>query len=319
MQILIADPIDEDAIRELEQRHDVRCAFKAGPDELRALIADREAVVFRSRAQLTAELMSAAPNLKLLIRAGSGTDNVDLNYVQRHDLLLVRIPGPGATAVAELAFALMLALARQLIPANEKLQQGEWAKGSLDGRNLHGKVLGIVGAGSIGSRVGEMGAAWGMEVVGTVDNPTPVKAQQLAERGIRLTSLEGVLVRADFLTIHAPLLETSRYLMNDATLAQMKRGAYLIHLSRGGVVDEEAVARALDSGHLAGAAFDVHEKEGAGFRSPLAGRPNVILTPHIGATTADAQREIGRLVVQAIEKYRGSGIGDQGSAETADP
>lgn len=303
MQILIADPIDADAIRLLEQNHDVRCGFKASPDELRELIADREVVVFRSRAKLTAELMSAAPNLRLLIRAGSGTDNVDLNYVQRNDLLLVRIPGPGATAVAELAFALMLALARQVTVANEHLHRGEWIKSSLEGRNLSGRVLGIVGAGIIGSRVGEMGASWGMEVVGTVDNATPVKAQQLAERGIRLTSLEGVLARADFLTIHAPLRENTQYLIGDATLAQMKRGAFLIHLSRGGVVDEEAVARALDSGQLAGAAFDVHEKEGEGFRSPLAGRPNVILTPHIGATTSDAQREIGRLVVQTIESH----------------
>lgn len=303
MQILIADPIHQEAIHELEQRHDVRCAFKAGPDELRALICDREAVVFRSRAQLTAELMSAAPHLKLLIRAGSGTDNVDLTYVQRNNLLLVRIPGPGATAVAELAFGLMLALARQLIPASEKLQRGEWAKDRLEGRTLSGKALGIVGAGAVGSRVGEMGAAWGMEVVATVDNPTPFKAQSLAERGIRLTSLEGVLARADFLTVHAPLLAHTRHLINDEALAQMKRGAYLIHLSRGGVVDEGAVARALDSGRLAGAAFDVHEAEGAGFRSPLAGRPNVILTPHIGATTADTQREIGQLVVQAIERF----------------
>lgn len=303
MQILIADPIDAEAIRELEQRHDVRCAFKAGPDEMRALIADREVVVFRSRAQLTADLMSAAPNLRLLIRAGSGTDNVDLSYVQRHDLLLVRIPGPGATAVAELAFALMLALARQVTVASEHLHRGEWVKGSLQGLNLNGKVLGIVGAGIIGSRVGEMGAAWGMEVVGTVDNATPVKAQQLAERGIRLTSLNGVLARADFLTVHAPLRENTHYLISDATLAQMKRGAFLIHLSRGGVVDEEAVARALDSGQLAGAAFDVHEKEGEQFSSPLAGRPNVILTPHIGASTSDAQREIGRLVVQTIDRH----------------
>ncbi len=303
MHILIADPIDADATRELEQRHDVRVAAKATPDELRALIADREAVVFRSRAQLTAELMSAAPNLRLLVRAGSGTDNVDLGYVQRRDLLLVRIPGPGATAVAELAFALMLALARQVTVANEQLHQGRWVKGSLQGHNLSGKVLGIIGAGIIGSRVGEMGAAWGMEVVGVVDNATPAKAQQLAERGIRLASLDGVLARADFLTVHAPLRENTHYLISDETLAQMKPGAFLVHLSRGGVVDEQAVGRALDSGQLAGAAFDVHENEGERFDSPLAGRPNVILTPHIGATTADAQREIGRLVVQAIERH----------------
>jgi phosphoglycerate dehydrogenase-like enzyme len=307
MRILVADAIDASAIGQLEQNHDVICAFKAGPEELRELIADRQAVVFRSRAQLTAELMSAAPELRLLVRAGSGTDNVDMAYVQRHELQIVRIPGPGATAVAELAFGLMLSLARQLMPANAKLHQGVWAKGELQGANLTGKVLGIVGAGNIGGRVGEMGAAWGMEVVGSVDNPTPAKAQMLAERGIRLTSLEGVLARADYLTVHAPLLEGSRYLINDETLAQMKRGAYLVHLSRGGVVDEEAVARALDSGQLAGAAFDVHEREGASFSSPLAGRPNVILTPHIGATTADAQREIGELIVQAINRHEGAG------------
>ena len=303
MRLLIASSIHSEAIAALQRHHDVVCAFNAPEEQLRALVPDREALIFRSGVQISARVMEAAPHLRLLLRAGSGTDNIDLDYVYRNHLTLIRIPGPGAKAVAELSFSLMLNLARNVIPANEQWQQGHWVKKEMTGYNLTGKVLGIVGAGNIGSRVGQLGAAWGMEVLGCVEIPTPAEAERLAALGIRLASFEEVLERSDFVSVHVPLMPSTRYLIDEAALARMKPGAFLVNLARGGVVDEAALARALDSGHLRGAGLDVHEREGEGHISPLAGRPNVILTPHIGANTYDSQREIGEIIVAAIDQF----------------
>jgi D-3-phosphoglycerate dehydrogenase / 2-oxoglutarate reductase len=304
MKILIASPIDADAMETLGSQHDLIYAPDAKDEALRSLIPDREALIFRSGVQITAEVMACAPGLRLLIRAGSGLDNIDLDYVRRHNLQLVRIPEPGARAVAELTFAHMLALARNVRLADHLLRQGHWTKHTLTGYLLQEKTLGIVGAGSIGATVGQMGAAWGMHVIGCVEHPSVEKSLLLQERGIELTTFEQVVERADFLTIHVPLKESTRYLINASVLARMKPGSFLINLARGGVVDEAALLQALRAGdRLAGAALDVHQQEGEGKISPLAELPNVILTPHIGATTVDTQREIGRRVLQVFESY----------------
>jgi phosphoglycerate dehydrogenase-like enzyme len=303
MHILIASSIHQDAIDTLVGQYDVVCAFNAPEDQLRSAIADREVLVFRSGVQISAAVMSAAPRLRLLIRAGSGTDNIDMDYVRSRQLPLIRIPGPGAKAVAELSFSLMLNLARRVLPAHEQWSQGHWVKKEMTGYNLTGKVLGIVGAGNIGSRVGQLGAAWGMEVLGSVETPTAAKAKRLARLGVRLTSLDELLERADFVSIHVPLKPSTRYLIDEAALGRMKPGAYLVNLARGGVVDEAALAAALDSGRLRGAGLDVHEREGEGQISPLAGRPDVVLTPHIGASTYDSQREIGRVIVATLDEF----------------
>ncbi len=304
MKILIASPIDTQATRTMRARYDVVLALNAGPDELREAIRDREALIFRSGVQITAEVMAAAPNLKLLVRAGSGVDNIDLEYVRRRGLTLVRIPEPGAKAVAELTFALMLALSRHLLWADALTRQGRWAKHELNGYLLTGKTLGIVGAGNIGSRVGQMGAAWGMRVLGCVEHPTAAKALRLHQKGIRLTDLHEVLRQADFVCVHVPLKDSTVNLIDAEALALMKPSAVLVNMARGGVVDERALREALTSGRLRGAALDVHEREGEGHISPLADLPNVILTPHIGAMTVDSQREIGERIVETLEAFR---------------
>jgi len=164
--------------------------------------------------------------------------------------------------------------------------------------------LGIVGAGNIGSRVGQLGAAWGMQPVGCVEDPSAIVEAQLKRMGIRLTDLDEVASSADFLSIHVPLTESTRHLVDARVLSRMKTGAYLINLARGGVVDEKALYKELIAGgRLRGAALDVHEAEGEGKISPLATLPNVILTPHIGAMTADAQRDIGRRAVAIIDSF----------------
>lgn len=311
MKILIASSIDSEAIDSLREQHDVICAFNATEEVLRSLIPDREVLIFRSGVQITADVMACAPDLKLILRAGSGVDNIDLDYVQQQGIRLIRIPGPGAKAVAEMSFAFMLALARNVLEADRLLRQGRWAKHELTGYLLTGKVLGIIGAGNIGSRVGQLGAAWGMEVIGCVEHPSPQTAEALRAKGIRLVDCSEVLAKADFISIHVPLKASTRNLIDATALAHMKPGAFLVNLARGGVVDEMALYQALTEGHLRGAALDVHAAEGEGKISPLAGLRNVILTPHIGAGTVDSQREIGQIMLEAINTF----VAEQDSVE----
>lgn len=305
MKILIASSIYPEAIDKMREQHDVVCAFNAPEAKLRELVVDRNVLIFRSGVQITADVLAAAPHLQLILRAGSGIDNIDMDYVTRHNLRLFRIPGPGARAVAEMSFAFMLALARNLLTADHLLRQGRWAKRELSstGYQLAGKNLGIIGAGNIGSCVGELGAAWGMDVAGCVEYPAVDTAEYLRAKGVRLTNFEEVLATADFLSIHVPLKESTCNLIDASALACMKPGAFLVNLARGGVVDEAALYKALTEGHLRGAALDVHAAEGEGKISPLAKLTNVILTPHIGAGTVDSQREIGDIMLNALEEF----------------
>jgi phosphoglycerate dehydrogenase-like enzyme len=307
MRILIASAISANAIERLRQRHDVVCAFNAKDAALKSLIRDREVLIFRSGVRITADVMDCAPGLKLMVRAGSGTDNVDLEHAGKRGISFQRIAEPGAQAVAEMSFALMLALARDLLRADRCTRKGRWLKEELIGFSLKDKVLGIVGAGNIGTRVGELGAAWGMLPIGCVEHPSPVLTADLRKRKIRLTTFEEVISQADFLSIHVPLSDATRNLIDATALSKMKVGAFLVNLARGGVVDEKALYVALTKGpHLRGAALDVHQEEGEGKISPLADLPNVILTPHIGAMTRDAQQGIGRQVNAIVDSFSAS-------------
>lgn len=309
MKILILSPIDSDAVEHLGRNHDVVSAIGMADAEVRARVRDREALVFRSGVSITAELLGSAPDLKLLIRAGSGFDNIDLDYVSRHGLEFVRIPEPGARAVAELTFGMMLGLARKILWADGMWRRGHWVKHQSAGYLLRGKVLGIVGAGSIGGQVGELGAAWGMDAIGCVAHPSDDAAARLRDRGIRLADFDEVVERADFLSIHVPLTDATRALVDDSVLSRMRPGSFLLSMGRGGVVDESALRRHLLAGErLLGAALDVHEQEGDGRVSPLADLPNVVLTPHIGSMAVDTQREIGQRIIEIIESVP-NGVG----------
>lgn len=301
MKILIASPLCPQSLEYLRKHHDVRCAFDADPPDLPSLVEDREAIIFRSGVQITAAVMSRAPDLRLLVRAGSGLDNIDLDYLREKGLTLVRVPQPGAQAVAELALGQMLALARQILPADRMLRQGHWAKHELRGYLLTGKTLGIVGAGNIGSRLGELGVALGMQAIGCVGSPRPDTSDRLNQQGIRLTGFQDVLRTADFVSVHVPLCDATRNLIDAEALSLMKSGAFLVNLARGGVVNEAALYDALTrDGGLAGAGLDVHQREGEGQISALASLPHVVLTPHIGSTTIDTQREIGRRIIEIL-------------------
>jgi phosphoglycerate dehydrogenase-like enzyme len=302
MRILVASKIDPDALAALQAGHDVVTAIGAPREELERLLADREALIFRSGLDIDKALLDAAPRLHTIVRAGSGLDNLDLATVEARGIQLQRIPGPGARAVAELTFALFLGLARQVPQVDQLLRTGHWAKNEVVGWNLGGKTLGIVGLGSIGTTVARLGGSWGMRVIGCVDHPNPHRSARFADQAIELVPLDTVLEEADFISIHVPLGPATRGLIGARELALLKPGAFLVNIARGGVVDESALLAALRGpGGPAGAGLDVHEAEGPGRISPLASLSNVILTPHIGATTVDAQREIGVEIVRIIE------------------
>src|SRR5919108_6186458 len=190
MKILIISPIDRGAVAVLQREHDVVSAIGLDDAATREAIRDREVLIFRSGVAVSADLMACAPELKLLVRGGSGFDNVDMDYVTANGIEFVRVPEPGARAVAELTFALMLGLARSLVRADASWRQGRWLKHELPGYLLRGKVLGVVGAGSIGLTVGELGAAWGMEVLGCVAHPSAAAELALRRHGIRLAAFD---------------------------------------------------------------------------------------------------------------------------------
>ena len=303
MKLLIASAIDPQTIEQLQAQHEVVCAFSPAAEALKKHIADREVLIFRSGVNIDRDVMASAPELKLIVRAGSGFDNIDVEYAKSRNIRLVRIPGPGAQAVAEMAFALMFGLSRRVLEADRLWRLGKWVKTEMTGFNLNGKTLGIVGCGNIGTRTGQIGAALGMNVLGCVEHESPQVEANLLKQNITLKPFKAVLAESDFVSIHVPLQNSTRNLFNGDTLAQMKRGAFLVNLARGGVVNETALLRALTDGHIRGAGLDVHEREGDGKISILAGLPNVILTPHIGASTHDAQREIGQQIMRIMSAF----------------
>jgi phosphoglycerate dehydrogenase-like enzyme len=277
---------------------------EAGSDDLAQAITGAEVVVLRSGPVLSAEVLSSAAELQLVVRAGSGLDNIDLSAARVRSIRVVRIAGMSAPPVAELTFGLILALARRISLADRLIRVGSWPKTELGGPLLRGKTLGIVGAGNIGALVGQMGHAWGMNVLGCVARPDRTLAESLAQRGIDLAAFDQVVEQADVLSLHVPLTPATHHMVDATVLDRMGPGSLLVNMARGGVVDEEALYEALTGGStVAGAALDVHEIEGEGTVPTLASLDNVVLTPHIGAMAVDSQRLIGARVLELVEAY----------------
>jgi D-3-phosphoglycerate dehydrogenase / 2-oxoglutarate reductase len=305
VKILIASPLDPSTVVALENDYDVRQAVNADPDRLGEAVADRDAVILRSGVQLSADVLSKGTDLRLIVRAGSGLDNIDVDFARKQGIRVVRIPGMSGQPVAEFTFALLLSLARKVTLADRLLREGHWPKAKLGGPLLSGKTLGIVGAGNIGSLVGEMGAAWGMRAIGCVGNPNADVGAALKRRGIELLDVDEVVAQADFLCLHVPLDDRTRHMIDAGVLKSMRPGSLLINVARGGVVDEEALYESLVRGDIvSGAALDVHEQEGEGTLSRFADLPNVVLTPHIGAMALDSQRLIGNRALELITAFR---------------
>ncbi|MFJ7900011.1 NAD(P)-dependent oxidoreductase [Streptomyces sp. NPDC096198] len=299
VRIVVLDPIDPGALERLSEAHDVQLAYRTPQEEVPARVRDAHIVIVRSGAKLTADAIESAPGLRGIVRAGAGTDNIAVDAARRAGVTVCNVPGGSANAVAELALALCLAAARNIALADRQLRRDEWRKHDLAGVELTGKTMGVVGFGNIGSRIAELGKALGMSVLVGVGRPDETRRSQLAEEGYRLADLPELLDASDFFCLAVPLDDRTRGLIGAEELRAMRPTAFLVNVSRGGVVDEGALYAALSEGVISGAGVDVHAAEGV--LSPLAGLDNVVLTPHIGAMSADAQRRIGERVTDAVE------------------
>ena len=305
MKIVVAEKISSSAIDIL--REEKRWTIVT-PDQLdgrlASAIADADALIVRSAVQADAALLEHAQKLRVIGRAGVGVDNVDLEAATRLGIAVMNTPGANAVAVAEHTMTMALAMARHLCRADALMHAGKWEKKSLQGTELRGKTLGIVGLGRIGMEVSRRARAFGMKLVAHDPFVSPEVARQ-AE--IELTTLEKVLATADYVTLHLALTPQSAGLINAETLRKMKKGARLINCARGELVDEAAVAAALSHGHLAGAALDVFAEEPLK-NSPLLTAPNVILTPHIGGSTHEAQEAVGVQIAVQVREFLRRGV-----------
>jgi D-3-phosphoglycerate dehydrogenase len=290
MKILISDPIHPDAVAWLKGQPGALVSFQPelSHDELLAVISEYDALIVRSRTKVTKEIIAAAKNLKVIGRAGTGLDNIDVEAAQRANIIVLNAPGANATAVAELTVGLMIALARDLPSAVSAAVSGKKVKSY--GTELAGKTLGIIGYGRIGRLVAHLALAFGMRVL-AYDIVTP----EQVEPGVQMTSLEALVGDSDFVSLHVPLTEQTRGLVSAELLERFKVGSFLVNTARAELVDEVAIVRALESGRLRGYAADL-----VGANSPLLGHPKALLTPHIGASTEEAQRRAGLEIVAKV-------------------
>lgn len=296
--ILISDKIDQVCPRLLTGAgHAVDLRPGLAPADLLAIIGGYDGLVVRSATKVTAEVIARGSRLKIVGRAGAGLDTIDVGAAKKAGVAVVNTPGQNANGVAELALGLMLALVRHIDRASATLKNGLWAKNQLAGTELLGKTLGVVGYGAVGGRLGQKARALGMEVLAydPLLPPDKIKAA-----GAKPVALDELYRESDFVSLHLPKTPETVNMVSAATLAQMKPGAYLLNCARGGLVDEAALAAALTSGHLAGAAMDVFAQEPVGADNPLLKLDNFIGTPHLGASTAESQVNVARDVAERL-------------------
>jgi len=297
MKIVVADKISERGLALLGEPGWEVVAPAAG--SLEAALAGADALVVRSATRVTDALLERAPRLRVVGRAGVGVDNIDLDAATRRGVLVMNTPGGNAVSVAEHTLALLLALARSVPQLNAAIHAGRWEKTGAAGIELRGKTLGLLGLGRVGSEVARRARALEMRVLAH----DPYISENVAEEaGVELVPLAALLERSDFISLHAAHSAATEKIINAATLAKMKRGARLINTARGELVDEAALAEALRSGHLGGAALDVFAVE------PVLGLPNVIATPHVAGSTEEAQEEVGTLIAQQVRDFLAEGI-----------
>jgi D-3-phosphoglycerate dehydrogenase / 2-oxoglutarate reductase len=301
-RVLISDALSPAAVQIFRDRGiDVTFepALGKDKDKLAEMIKDFDGLAIRSASKATAKLIEAAPNLKVIGRAGIGVDNVDIPAATAKGIIVMNTPFGNSITTAEHAIALMFALARQLPAADVSTQAGKWEKNRFMGVELEAKTLGLIGAGNIGSIVARKAIGIGMKVVAFDPYLSPERAVQL---GVEKVELDALLARADFITLHVPMTEQTKNILSADALAKCKKGVRIINCARGGLVDEDALAAAIKSGHVAGAAFDVFSVEPAE-TNPLFGLDNVICTPHLGASTNEAQENVALQVAEQMADY----------------
>ena len=306
MKILITDPIEQ-VCTDILQKEGIQVDAKPGlpPDEIKKIIGGYDALIVRSGTKVTADIIDEAKEMKVIGRAGAGVDNIDVGAATRKGIVVMNTPGGNTVSTAEHTMALMMSLARNIPQSFHDLQNGKWERKKYMGTELFGKALGVIGLGKVGREVAFRAKAFGMNVIGY----DPLLASEVASKlGLEIVSLDEIFRRSDFITVHTPLTEETRGILGEKAFAVCKQGVRVINCARGGIIDEQALLKALESGKVAGAAFDVFVKEPPG-DNPLLKHPKVIATPHLGASTEEAQEKVAKQIgEQLADFFKGRGI-----------
>lgn len=299
-KVLVTDAISEEGLAKLKEADDIQLDIKVGlkPEEIIATIGDYDALLVRSQTKVTAPIIAAGKNLKVIGRAGVGVDNIDVHSATKAGVLVINAPDGNTITTAEFTFAMMMALARHIPQAHATIHEGKWDRNHFVGVELRGKTLGVVGLGRIGAEVGKRAQAFGMTVYAYDPFLTAARAEKL---GVKMATLDQTIQVADFVTVHTPLMKETHHLIGAKEFGMMKKGVRVINCARGGIIDEAALKTALEDGTVIGAALDVYEEEPPK-ENPLLSFPQVITTPHLGASTSDAQLNVAIDVADGLVK-----------------
>lgn len=304
-KVLVSDSLSKEGLEFLKQARGIEVEYKPGlgEDELAQALAGVDGLVIRSGSKVTAKVIDAADKLKVIGRAGIGVDNVDVKAASRRGIIVMNTPTGNAVTTAEHALGLLFAIARKVPQASQSMKEGKWEKKAFEGRELAGKTLGVVGLGNIGRIVADRARGLRMNVLGYDPFMT---AERASELGIELVTLDDLFRRSDAITVHTPLTAETKGIVNDAAIAKMKKGVLLVNAARGGIYDEAAVVRGLDSGQVGGVGLDVFVEEPPGL-TDIVKHPKVVVTPHLGASTEEAQLRVALEIAQQVVAYLQAG------------
>lgn len=301
MKILVSDKLDENSVNKMKDAGlDITVKTGMTPDELKATIPGFDVIVIRSATKVRKEIIDAGSNLKLIVRAGVGLDNVDLDAAKVKNIEVKNTPGVTTNSVAEHTLGLMLALARNIPQGAASIKAGNWDRKKYAGFELKDKTLGLIGFGRIGQDVGKLASAFGMNIVAY--DPI-LKPEVIKEYGAKPVPLDELLKTSDYISLHVPLTPETKHMINAETILKMKKGVRIVNCARGGTIDEEALAGAIKEGHVSGAAFDVYENEPPEKNNPLIALEQFIGVPHLGASTAEGQARAGQEVARIVIEY----------------
>lgn len=308
MKILISDKLADEGLEILKAVKDfkVDCKFGLSPEELKAVIKDYHGLIIRSGTKVTSDILDAADQLKVIGRAGVGLDNVDLKAATKKGVVAMNTPSGNTTATAEHTMSMILALSRNIPQAYASMKAGKWDRSKFRGVELYGKKLGIIGLGRIGSTVAKFAKAFGMEVLAY----DPFLSMEIADqKGVAMVELEELISQSDYITVHTPKNAETKDLISDKEFDLMKKTARVINCARGGIINEEALTKALESGRIAGCALDVYEQEPLSPDSPLLKFDHCIVTPHLGAATSEAKVNVAIEIAESVrDALLGKGI-----------
>ena len=308
MKILISDKLATEGVEILKavKEFEVDCKFGIAPDELKSIIKDYHGLIIRSGTKVTADIIEAADNLKVIGRAGVGLDNVDLKAATKKGIVAMNTPSGNTTATAEHTMSMILAVSRNIPQAHASMKAGKWDRNKFSGVELYGKTLGIIGFGRIGSTVAKFAKAFEMNVIAC----DPFLSLEIAtQKGVKMVEMEELIKTADYITLHTPKSAETKDLITEKEFALMKKTVRIINCARGGIVNEAALAKALEKGQIAGCALDVYDKEPLSADSPLLKFDNCILTPHLGASTSEAQVNVAIEIAETVRNaLLGKGI-----------